>query len=102
MVESAIYNHLNHHLNSDALDLFYSFYHRSGCKKIEMVGNKYHIYCVVDYSKYGNITYFCFYPNNENKFYVFTNDKDKIGNLFENNETIFVLDESLLYYIGDK
>lgn len=34
MIESVIYNHLNHHLNSGALDLFYSFYHRSGCKKI--------------------------------------------------------------------
>lgn len=73
-----------------------------GCKKIEKIGNKYYVYCVVDYSKYGNITYFCFYPNNENKFYVFNNDKDKIESLFENNETMFVLDESLLHYIGNK
>ena len=36
MIESAIYNHLNHHINSSALDLFYSFYHRSGCKKIKI------------------------------------------------------------------
>jgi len=36
MIESAIYNHLNHHINSGALDLFYSFYHRSGCKKIKI------------------------------------------------------------------
>ena len=36
MIESVVYNHLNHHINSDALDLFYSFYHRSGCKKIKI------------------------------------------------------------------
>ena len=39
-----------------------------GCRKVIKVGNEYHIYCTVDYSKYNDkiVNYFTFFPSDEN------------------------------------
>lgn len=73
-----------------------------GCKKVEIRNNSYFIYCVVDYSKYRNIDYFCFFPNNDNNFYVFKNNKTGIENIQINNEPVFVINDNLLHYQGLK
>lgn len=73
-----------------------------GCIKVEKKENDYLVYCVVDYSKYKNINYFCFYPSNENKFYVFKNDNDRVKNTKINDEPVFVINESLIHFEGEK
>lgn len=73
-----------------------------GCIKIEKEEGKYKVHCVVDYSKYENIKYFAFFPSNENKAYIFTNNKEMVNNTRENGEPIFVIDESLLHFEGEK
>lgn len=73
-----------------------------GCTKIEKKDGEYIIYCVVDYSKYQNINYFCFYPSNENKVYVFKNDNNKVKNVKIGNEPVFIVNESLIHFEGEK
>jgi len=73
-----------------------------GCIKIEKRNENYLIYCVVDYSKYENVNYFCFYPSNENKVYVFKNDKEKVKNTKINDEPVFMINESLIHFEGEK
>ena len=73
-----------------------------GCIKVEKENGKYKIYCVIDYSKYENISYFSFYPSNENKTYIFNNDKNLVSNITENNEPVFIIDESLIHFEGEK
>ena len=73
-----------------------------GCFKIEKVDNKYKIYCVVDYSKYEDINYMVFYPSNENKVYIFKNNKNLVENQREDGEPIFIMDESLIHFEGEK
>jgi hypothetical protein len=73
-----------------------------GCIKIEKENGKYKIYCVVDYSKYEDISYFSFYPSNENKTYIFNNDKNLVQNITENDEPVFIIDESLIHFEGEK
>ena len=73
-----------------------------GCFKIEKINNKYRIFCVVDYSKYEDINYFAFYPSNENKVYIFKNNKELVENQREDGEPIFIIDESLIHFEGEK
>jgi hypothetical protein len=73
-----------------------------GCKKIQKIGGEYRVECVVDYSKYKDITYFCFYPSNENKVYIFKNNENMVKNVTENDEPVFVLNEELIYFEGAK
>lgn len=76
-----------------------------GCYKVEKVDDNYHVYCTVDYSKYNDsiVNYFVFFPSYEpEKIYIFKNDKNLVKNDVINEKPVFILNESLLYYDGEK
>ena len=69
-----------------------------GCLRVEKVESEYYVWCVVDLSKYTDITYFCFFPSNENKFYIFYNREGQILNdVDEMGRTIVRIDEESFY-----
>lgn len=75
-----------------------------GCKKIVLNNDEYHVYCTVDYEKYKDtVNYFVFFPANENdKIYIFENNKDLVKNIVVDNLPVFVINSKLKYYVGDK